>query len=64
MRLSLNYFGVLFVVASIWRFVFFFYDNVELRRMAQNVYRQSPDGDTESGGVCLQAARNRHVDLY
>jgi len=25
----------------------FFYDNVELTRMAQNVYRQSPDGDTE-----------------
>jgi len=25
----------------------FFYDNVKLRRMAQNVYRQSPDGDTE-----------------
>jgi len=24
-----------------------FYDNVELRRMAQNVYRQSPDRDTE-----------------
>jgi len=25
----------------------FFYDNVELRRMGLNVYRQSPDGDTE-----------------
>jgi len=23
------------------------YDNVELRRMAQNVYQQSPDGGTE-----------------
>jgi len=30
MRLSLNYFGVLFLVASICRFVFFFYDKVEV----------------------------------
>jgi len=25
----------------------FFYDNIEPRRMALNVYRQSPDGDAE-----------------
>jgi len=32
MRLSLNYFGILFLVASICRFVFFFYDKVEVTR--------------------------------
>jgi len=46
MRLSLNYFSVVFLVAYIWRFVFF-YDNVELRLMLCNSTKQSPDGDTE-----------------
>jgi len=32
MRLSLNYFGVLSLVASMWRFVFFFYHKVEVTR--------------------------------
>jgi len=31
----------------------FFYDNVELKRMGQNVYRQSPDGDKERFFGCL-----------
>jgi len=57
MRLSLNYFGVLFGVASM-AICFFFYDNVELKRMAQNVYRQSPDGDTERFLTIIVAVSN------
>jgi len=54
MRLSLNYFCVLFTVAFMWRFVFF--STIRLKWLVQcecvvmwwqNVYRQSPDGDRE-----------------
>jgi len=43
MRLSQNYFGVLFLVASVCRFVFFFYDKVEVTRtigMRSNVTKR------------------------
>jgi len=51
--MGLNYFGVLFLVASIWLFVFFstirlkWLVQFECVVMWQNVYRQSPDGDRE-----------------
>jgi len=53
MRLSLNYFGVLFLVASMCQFVIFstirlkWLVQFECVVMWQNVYRQSPDGDKE-----------------
>jgi len=45
MRLSLNYFVVLFLVASISRFVFV---SMVFVAIQEKVYRQSPDGATET----------------